>query len=222
MGLPDSNEIAGHEAQVRSLCGHLDATVWVGDRLYSVSLSSGHEVVGDIDAFQALVEQLRFTDRVNPSALGPDAPGTRRFKSDRHGYTIRVPEGWKVSKERRTDVYTEPVEVPRRFTVTARSLGGKFVDYAWLAKYVLDPSAVNGTLCRSADGTARPILSYMRASRAWAEAEVAGRPARLRGLCGQVQAVIQVGDTAYLLTSFRRDTDRAAFRAIADTFRVAP
>ena len=108
--------------------------------------------------------------------------------------------------------------------MTARPLRSGVLDEAWLANYVPDPGAVSGTICRNADGAPKSYWRYARTQggATWREAMVAGRPARLRGLCGQVQAVIQVGDTAFVLTSIRRDTDETAFREIADTFRVVP
>jgi hypothetical protein len=59
----------------------------------------------------------------------------------------------------------------------------------------------------------------------WTESTVAGRPARLRERCGDVQAVIVVGKTAYVLwlgTATLPGTTVTTFRSIADTFRVAP
>jgi hypothetical protein len=152
---------------------------------------------------------------VAPSLVTPDeaeasAP-TRLFTSKRFGYTIGYPSGWTADAAprrkqgealeagRTADEFTAPAGDPRTFTVTARMLGGDVVDETWLGTFVPNPRSIRGSACLQADGTPTSINSYARANVAWSETVVGGRPARMRALCGHVQAVLAVGERAYVL-----------------------
>jgi hypothetical protein len=228
--------IDGRSARLRAACGRVDGVIFDDGIGYWLTLSTNERRTdADVSAFNQLADTIDL-DAV-PRALGSQPAGpTRTFASTRYGYTVKIPADWRATsaKERWTgpgpwvtkmaDRFAEPLEIPRRFMVAARPLKGRVLDEAWLASHVPNPGAASGTICRSADGTPRSIWRYMTASAQakWRESVVAGRPARLRSLCGQVQAVIQVGDTAFVLTSFRSDTAEWAFREIADTFRMSP
>ena len=231
-------QIDGLPSRLRAACGTVDGVVFADGIGYWLRLSTpSRQTGGDRAAFESIAASMDLgvadARLVGVTDSESDA-ATRMFASKRYRYTIRIPAEWTAAAASKrwtgtgpwvdamADQFAEPVEVPRRFSVTARSLGGDVIDDAWLDAFVPDPSTIRGTICRQADGTPRSILRYMSAGRTWREAVVAGRPARLRGLCGQEQAVLQVGDTAFVLTLFRSDADEWAFRQIADTFRIAP
>jgi hypothetical protein len=234
--------IDGRDGLIRAVCGRVDGVVFSDGYGYWMRLTSSEPRTGaDVGTFDLFADTIDL-DAVTPSLVTPheaesSAP-TRLFTSKRFGYTIRYPAGWTAASAprrkqgealeagRTADEFTAPAGDPRTFTLTSRTLGGDVVDETWLGTFVPNPRSIRGSACLQADGTPTSVDRYAAANVAWSETVVGGRPARMRAVCGHVQAVLTVGERAYVLwlaTKARSPGgDTYAFRQIADTFRIAP
>ncbi len=236
----ETEVIGGHRARVRSMCGTVDAVVLVGDRGFVFSLRSGVTTRGDIDRFHELMASVRFADTFDLDGGQQTSEPMRSFSSDRYGYSIGYPLGWRAVPaverwdgdgswtDRMADRFIDPSGKERSFIVVSAPLAGGIVDEAWLARFVPRPKGTGGSYCVLTMESGGHIMPD--ATQAWTEAIVAGRPARARPLCGGaagVQAVLTVGDRVYvlwLMVPFFSHSFGATdtFNQIADTFRIDP
>jgi hypothetical protein len=113
----------------------------------------------------------------------------------------------------------------RQLRIAAREVRGDAVDDAWLVTFVPKALGAAGSSCHkpATDGGTTTFPQSELAD--WTETTIAGRPARIRELCGDVQAVITIGKTAFVLwlaTPSIPGANEWDFRQIADTFRVEP
>ena len=213
----ETEVIGGHRARVRSMCGTVDAVVFVGGRGYLFTLTSGSGTAGDLERFRRLVASVRFDD------------GRTTFVSDAYGYSVRIPGDWQatpasapwaggIRDDLALDRFTAGAGGPTpQFTVTARAVDASMTETDWIGKFAPNITQMAGTACRFGSG-------YVLApdpDASWHPATIDGREALVRAACGRIDGVVFSDGIGYwmrLTTSERRTgADLAAFYLLADT-----
>jgi hypothetical protein len=175
---------------------------------------------------------------------GPLSEMTLRFTSDLYPYSIAVPEGWESRAATRAwdgfgqalpsemDELAAPGDAGRdRFTVAGRhptTLPPQDLEQ-WMTNALgLPPELVleGGHRACDFDGVLVPDRAAWglepEPTLEFADVEIGGQPARLRSICGHVDAVVLAQGGLYLLSLFtdgRIDGDEDLFNSIAGTIQ---
>ncbi len=210
---------------VRVGCGFIDAVVIVRDRAYVLSMFTGRQALADFAAFEAIVGGVEFLPELVKASPSPPVPSptpavptpsptptpVETFESELYDYRLEVPVTWTVEpaterwtggQPRFAGPYADRFETPRTLSIVAVELPDAATVETWIGS-VPRPSAyeISGGGHRHCvfRGGGTTIMEGAGAHTAWQPTALVGRPAYVRALCGQVDAVIADGDRVVVL-----------------------
>ncbi len=210
---------------VRIGCGFVDAVVIVRDRAYVLSMFSGRQPLADLAAFEEIAGTVEFVPELVEASPSPPVPSltpavptpsptatpVATFESELYDYRLEVPATWTVEpaterwtggQPRFAGPYADRFKIPRTLSIVAVELPDGATVESWIGS-VPRPSAyeISGGGHRHCvfRGPGTTTMEGAGAHTAWQPTTLVGRPAYLRALCGQVDAVIADGDRVVVL-----------------------
>ena len=196
----------------RGGCDRIDAVVFQDDAAFVMSLLGSRML---LYVFERMFMGIDF-----------DPPAAAAVESQRYGYRLRVPGDWTSTLASHSwsgddrpigttaDAFVGPVALGTpRLTIAAQARQNEISEDRFTADVAPLPTAVriDGPTVTCAFGDT--VVERGPVPSAWDSEVIGGHPARVRAMCGTVDAVVFVGDRGYLFTlesghSTRGDLER--------------
>jgi len=196
-----------------------DAVVVAGNRAYNFNMD------GRVD--RAMFEAFLGTVTLD---LASSVSLTQRYTSSRHGFSIRVPETWKVTPATKTwlpgteaaappnpmlDMFEDPADPSLTLAVVSQPLAAGVTPAAWLVAYEGSAPLMPGACWPAPDQMERGTVGGQSA---WIHGGLAG--------CGFTEAVVFAGGRIYEFSGYVRvggaPMSRALFDEVLVTVRLNP